>query len=209
MLLGKIFDAIGVGDADVDRIQFSWRRTDPTTMGYYDKDGELITTVEKFSDAYQPHVQPETLKYLDSLMNTQMTMLEFGSGESTIWFGRRVKQLYTVEDHPDWFQLVNMWVAWEDLSNVRTIWKCLSEPSMYHSFDIVFVDNGNQGEGPCYKRLATAAEALFYVKPEGTIIIDDQKWEHFALAGEVVENHGWICTKELGDQKTKFYKRRK
>lgn len=194
------------GPDDVDKMNLSWNKIGDTIV-FKDSDDNVLASHKKGEDVFEPHLESgETIEYLEKLI-VNKTILEFGSGESTIWLGRRAKTVYTVEDNHQWMHLVNAWIALEDLNNVFMMWKRPLDLIPFRYFDVVLVDNGDQGQGPCYDRLATAALATYYVKPDGVIMIDDQSWDHFRKAGELVESYGWKSIATMGLQKTMFYKK--
>lgn len=46
------------------------------------------------------------IEFLEKALQPQMTVCEYGSGGSTIFFARRVRAVYAIEDNPKWHELV-------------------------------------------------------------------------------------------------------
>src|SRR5207247_3481434 len=57
--------------------------------------------------------------FLDSWLNPQMSVCEYGSGGSTLFFARRVKSVFSIEDNLRWFELVSRQVKEKFLTNVQ------------------------------------------------------------------------------------------
>jgi predicted O-methyltransferase YrrM len=53
------------------------------------------------------------------LLRPDWSVLEFGSGLSTIWLGRRVKRVFSVESDDDWYRRVGALLVLKNLTNVR------------------------------------------------------------------------------------------
>jgi predicted O-methyltransferase YrrM len=49
-----------------------------------------------------PWMHPASVCYLETLLRPDWTVLEHGSGGSTLWFAERVAKVYSVEDRPEW-----------------------------------------------------------------------------------------------------------
>ena len=127
-----------------------------------------------------PQVAIGAVKFLAQWLRTTDSMLEYGSGYSTAWFGKRVSRLVSVENDPVWYSHVTQQIAEQKLNNVELhllnqgpvlaetavgadylsiLEKCPSE-----SFDIVL----NDGWARPYVGLR-----LDLVRPGGLFIWDD------------------------------------
>src|SRR3954452_8270654 len=47
------------------------------------------------------------IDFLEPWLRPDMTVCEYGSGGSTLFFARRVKSVFSIEDNPKWFELVS------------------------------------------------------------------------------------------------------
>lgn len=66
-----------------------------------------------------PWLAPAAIRYCDEHLTRDMTALEWGSGRSTTWFGRRVGRLISVEHDPAWHARVTKALADADCRNVE------------------------------------------------------------------------------------------
>ncbi len=57
--------------------------------------------------------------FLSYLVNPDYVGIEYGSGKSTIWFSKRVKELTSVEHNPVWYEFVTNKLKSGKLSNVN------------------------------------------------------------------------------------------
>lgn len=137
-----------------------------------DKDGNPI-----------PWIAYPAIKFLESRLNKEMTVFEFGSGASTIWWAKRTKTVHAVEHDKEWFDKVRAQLP--DNASVR-----FSQGDEYiHApaatgkiFDIIFVDGRNRVD--CIKN------SLDALKDDGVIILDDSFREEYSEAlGFLRENN--------------------
>src|SRR5215204_4452964 len=57
-------------------------------------------------DLELPWFSYAAIDFLQDFLQSGMSVCEFGSGGSTLFFARRVKSVYSIEDNPKWFELV-------------------------------------------------------------------------------------------------------
>ncbi|GAG85537.1 unnamed protein product [marine sediment metagenome] len=48
-----------------------------------------------------------------------MEVFEWGSGLSSVWFAKRVKQVYIIEHDKLWYDKVKEWLRVKDITNVK------------------------------------------------------------------------------------------
>jgi predicted O-methyltransferase YrrM len=109
--------------------------------------------------------------------------LEFGSGRSTIWFAKRIRQLTSVEDDEGWYRKVRQLLESNDLQNVDyhfipknkedddaadADYVKIMERIETNSVDLVLVDGS-------YRDFC-ALKALRVIRPGGVLIIDNVNW---------------------------------
>jgi SAM-dependent methyltransferase len=130
------------------------------------------------------------IDFLDSFVKPHMTVCEYGSGGSTIFFARRAKSVFSIENDPKWFDLVKKRFESQELRNITIQLhpfdfkntEGFEHSSYLHAipdarFDIIVVDGmeeWNQVRPICFEK----AEAR--VKPGGIIIVDDS-WRYQTL----------------------------
>lgn len=91
----------------------------------------------------KPWLHESAIQYLDSILESDMNICEFGGGGSTLWFSERVKGVYTYENNPTWMTKLreikndNVYLFEEDISQVRFT----GVP-----FDLVFIDGEPVGK---------------------------------------------------------------
>jgi len=53
-----------------------------------------------------PWLSEDATNFLESVLNKNMTVCEFGGGGSTLWFAPRVKTVITFENNADWRDMI-------------------------------------------------------------------------------------------------------
>jgi len=149
----------------------------------------------------------------------EMTGVEFGSGRSTHWFAKRLKQLISIEHVAEWYAVVQQQIASKSLTNVDYRLIPLeheeSEPEREsyfplpkyvewlttipnESLDFVLVDG--------HYRTTCIRSSLQRIKIGGMIVVDDL--ELWMKNGPPVPSE-WLCvdTSTNGIKTTKIWKR--
>jgi predicted O-methyltransferase YrrM len=116
-----------------------------------------------------------------------MTVCEYGSGGSTLFFSARVKSILSIEDNAKWFDVVARRLEENRISNVALTLHPFDvanpvgfEDSAYllaigdEHFDVVVVDGS---EGDRQVRPACFAKAESRINPGGIIVLDDS-WRY-------------------------------
>ena len=147
-----------------------------------------------------------------------MRGFEYGSGGSTLFFGRRVGEITAAEHHAGWAERVRAAAAAEGLLNVRVLHRPADEtaPSQevyvsrhaghrgasYEryartidgfddgSLDFVFVDGR--------ARVACVAHAVRKVRPGGYLILDNAERERYEAAHRLMEGHRRLVLRGVG-----------
>ena len=176
-----------------------------------------LKMISKFLKIRQePWVSLQTKKWLESYLNPEMTVFEFGSGGSTIFIGRKVKKVISVEYQRLWFVKVLINLLYYKIFNFKLhlvtpevkssnnkyyvssdpIFKKLNfknfalaideYPDKY--FDLVFVDG--RARNGCIKH------AIRKIKKNGYLLLDDSHRELYNLGKELLKRYK---SKKLGD----------
>jgi len=66
-----------------------------------------------------PWLTPQSIWILDSWLTAEDKGIEWGSGKSTLWFARRVKQIVSIEHDPVWYDKVSVWLKRGGAGNVN------------------------------------------------------------------------------------------
>lgn len=171
----------------------------------------LSTRVPVMYEDYTPWLAEDTVEWLEEILTDKMYLLEYGGGNSTIWFAKRVKHICCWENHPEWYKMIKVWAEREDLDNLTLLYK--GEDVPHYAYDFVFVDNDafykdERGERGNIHRAMKIKEAFNYIKKDGIFGLDDDT-ENDNIARKVLNENGWFCSKRLGaegDHLTGFYK---
>jgi SAM-dependent methyltransferase len=127
------------------------------------------------------------IDFLEESLRPGMSVCEYGSGGSTLFFARRAKSVLSIEDNPKWHELVSRRLEEKGIANV-TLRLCPFdfknpvgfEDSDYlralpdESFDVIVVDGSEewtQVRPVCFRK------AEQRIRPGGMIIVDDS-WRY-------------------------------
>src|SRR3954453_3114283 len=127
------------------------------------------------------------IDFLEGFLTSNMTVCEYGSGGSTLFFAQRVRSVYSIEDNPKWFELVSARLKEKSIANVK-MKLCpfdFKNPTGFENsdylhampdqrFDVVVVDGSEewtQVRPICFRK----AEAR--VNSGGIIVVDDS-WRY-------------------------------
>lgn len=127
------------------------------------------------------------IDFLERYLHKRMTVFEYGSGGSTIFFARRVKSVLSVEDSDTWYELVTERLRTIGLGNAA-LKLCpfdfkaahgFEQSSYLHAipdeqFDVVVVDGMEEWT---LVRPVCFEKAEKHVKRGGIIIVDDS-WRY-------------------------------
>jgi hypothetical protein len=130
------------------------------------------------------------IDFLDSFVRPHMTVFEYGSGGSTLFFAKRAKSVRSVEDNPKWFEWVSRKLMQKGLANA-SLSLCefnFKEPVGFeHSaylnaiadekFDVIVVDSSEEWT---HVRPICFEKAQDRVNEGGIIVLDDS-WRYPAL----------------------------
>lgn len=140
------------------------------------------------TDLRLPWIAYDAIAALDQFLTSEMTVFEFGSGGSTLFFADRCKSVTAIEDEPGWAAQMCERVA--TLPNV-TLRHCPTvhpyktrdiaafEASDFLrsidgvSADVILVDNGDEWTLPRKRREICFERAESHVRPGGVIVLDD------------------------------------
>ena len=119
-----------------------------------------------------PWLHPDAIAYLAGILSPDFTVIEHGSGGSTLWLAERVKLVWAFESDPDWQAVIS--------KRARTNTKVFSAdaaPTIFvrgMTFDLVLID----GE-PLESRCAWI-EAAPKLAPHGWVVLDNANRPQYA-----------------------------
>jgi len=136
-----------------------------------------------------PWLAPEAIAWLELNLRPEMRGFEWGSGRSTLWFGRRLSSLISIENDVAWYETVSQQVKAAELDHVQIRHLALahSEADTYAndyselpayvravdsvaetSLDLVVVDG--------WYRPVCVRSALPKLKHGGILLVDNTDW---------------------------------
>lgn len=148
-----------------------------------------------FTLANLPLLAQTAISFLKDFLSkkTNLKVLEFGSGASTVWLSRLTANLVSIEHHPDWYETVK-----STLHNDST---CQSVdlrllPLPYYSvcdkfsdefFDLIIVDGRD--------RMQCLEASIRILKPGGVLMLDDAQRERYERADYLLRD--WEFTRSI------------
>jgi len=130
------------------------------------------------------------IDFLKDFLKPDMRVCEYGSGGSTLFFSKRVRSVYSIEDNPEWFERVSRTLKEKGVTNVEMILCPFDfknpvgfDKSAYLNalnegeWDVIVVDTSEEWT---LVRPTVFAHAENFVKPGGIIVVDDS-WRYPAL----------------------------
>ncbi len=134
-----------------------------------------------------PRFSYGAIDFLDKHLHPRMSVAEYGSGGSTIFFARRVRQVYSIEDDPEVFQRVSAHLKKCELTNATLILCPFQfrdpvrfEKSAYlhalpeRQWDVIVIDGSGQWS---YVRPICFRKAEGFIRNGGMIVVDDS-WRY-------------------------------
>jgi SAM-dependent methyltransferase len=140
----------------------------------------------------EPWLVPGAVRFLRRRIGADWKVLEFGSGYSTAWYGRRAAQVLSFEDDAEWHRQTSGELRWpadctvELMGCERMLEQVADLPSAH--FDLAVVDTSAL-------RVELAAAARRTVKPGGLLVFDDFD-RYYAEAEPLFD--GWVEHRFVG-----------
>lgn len=134
------------------------------------------------------------IEFLSTLDFSKDSVLEFGSGQSTLWWSSRAASVQAVEESSDWFSYVQESLAGHPSADVHLESDLEAHANLPltwdRRFDVVIIDGGD--------RLACTTTALKVINPDGLIIVDnsDGYWgghvQGIYPILDLLDENGWM-----------------
>jgi len=130
-----------------------------------------------------PWIGYTSIDNLNTFLNKDSRVLEFGSGMSTIWYAKHAGEIFSVEDCRPWYDNVTKIIESKRLSNITYRFaESESEYSEFMSddtngFDLVIID------GSC--RSKCVAHATKLIKPGGILYLDNSDKDSAPNGGDM------------------------
>ena len=131
-----------------------------------------------------PWISYDAIRFFKRWLSPDKTVLEFGSGMSTIWYARHAKHVWSVEDYAPWHCKVTKMLASASVSNVKLEFKTGEEYSYFMRndgvrIDMVMIDGSNRAE--------CAETAIALIKNGGVIYLDNSDKHSSPIGGDTRE----------------------
>lgn len=132
------------------------------------------------------------LNFLDETLTPNSEAIEFGSGGSSLYIAKRVKNLTTLEYDSVWYKVVKEEIAKEGISNI-TLHFDPDYPKNFHceksSFDVAIVDIWDDPRrASCIKMVMNCLRSGGYLIFHNHVFVDK------------LEKENWIRVKDWGEQ---------
>jgi precorrin-6B methylase 2 len=141
-----------------------------------------------------PWISIPTIELLKEKDLSQLFVFEYGAGNSTIWFSKRVKKVVSIEHDKEWFAFVQKMI---DAKNSKVYFKELSYGGDYarsildyNEVDIALVDGRD--------RVNCAKNSVTQLSSKGVIILDDAQRENYQEAIEYIQSKGFKSLNLVG-----------
>jgi len=144
------------------------------------------------SELKKPWLVNEAVDFLETYLTDQMTMLEFGSGYSTLWFQTKVKQIFSIEYNKQWYDDISKQAssncnlifvdAVETVPNDETVPSYSYIVDQYEDefFDFILVDGRNRVD--CFLKCDRV------LKAGGVIMLDNSERPEYSEVFKFYEN---------------------
>lgn len=117
-----------------------------------------------------PWISYDAIAALDAFLNSQKSVLEFGSGMSTVWYAKRAGRVVSVESSHPWYEYISRILDQRKLTNVDYRFAAPGEdyvhpPEIDGGYDLIMVDGS--------MRDRCTEGALDLLKPGGIFYLDN------------------------------------
>lgn len=141
---------------------------------YLKKQGWVKSAVEGVPVDAQGNPTPwltySFMHFLEKRLHRQLDMVEYGSGNSTIWFANRVGTVTSIEHHQEWYQFVEQKI--KKFDNVNYLYRDLESKdytkeilAYTNKFHLVLIDGRD--------RVQCAKNSINALTEDGVIIWDN------------------------------------
>lgn len=133
-----------------------------------------------------PWLTYSLLDFLEGRLNRSLSLFEYGSGNSTLYFARQVGFVHSIEYDPAWLDMIR-----EKMPNNVELTFCSLDGNAYENailetqrdFDIILIDGR--------RRVACLKNALSRLSSGGVILFDDSEREKYREAFEFMKEKGF------------------
>lgn len=125
--------------------------------------------------------------FLTPRLPAHISILEFGSGNSTLYWATKVKQVITVEHDSSWSNYIRS--KFSGISNIQLLTAEANEKyetapvSLNKKFQLIIIDG--------IRRIECAHCAIELLSEDGCILFDDTLFSEYKAVFEIMEKHGF------------------
>ncbi len=127
------------------------------------------------------------IDFLGDRLNSQMQILEYGSGNSTIYFSRKTAFVDALEHNPEWYEYISAKVNMNSkiqLIPAADIKNYAAFPaSLGKKYDIVLVDAIDRNE--------CMFQSVNLLTTDGVVILDDSERPEYLMGISFLKNNGF------------------
>lgn len=153
----------------------------------WDKSVKTGLPVDKYNNEL-PWFTYSSIEFLKTRINKGITVFEYGSGNSTIWFSKLANKVVSIEHDEHWYKHIAP--ALTQNTNIEYNFKTLEnkeyENTVLHypnQFEVVVIDGR--------KRVECGRNAITALTENGVIVWDDSDRTEYAAAYEYFEKLGY------------------
>ena len=140
--------------------------------------------LDKFGNPI-PWMSYPSIDFLNERLNYNLSVFEYGSGNSTFFYAAKVKKVVSVEHNNKWFNKITKKLP----ENVELIFSkfepdkdyCKTSKNISEKFDIIIVDGVDRNN--CIKYSVDA------LSPKGILILDDSERDEYTQGIEFITNN--------------------
>ncbi len=155
------------------------------------------------SGEYIPWCTYSFTEFIKTRLDKKMEVFEYGSGYSSIFYAKRVKNLVTVEYNKDWVAKIKSLLP----SNTQLIFEELDYGGKYcnvinkteKKYDLVIIDGRD--------RVNCIMHSVNHVKVNGLIVLDDSDRKNYKPGVEFLQKNGFKCIDFWGIAPAIFHNR--
>ena len=141
-----------------------------------------------------PWINYSMMHFLAPRLPEDISLLEYGSGNSTLYWATKVKQVIAVEHHPAWIDYIRK--QFSGIPNIQLLTAGADEGyetapiALNKKFELIVIDG--------VRRLECASRALDLLSEDGCILFDDTLFSEHRGVFEIMEKHGFKALRISG-----------
>ncbi|MBW4487538.1 MAG: hypothetical protein KME12_07090 [Trichocoleus desertorum ATA4-8-CV12] len=166
----------------------------------------------------QPWITFPAINFLEKILMKHMSVFEYGSGGSTVFFSKRAEEVVSVEHDKSWYLKVSNYLKVKDYtncqlhliepeSNLASTIKNSADPGSYISSSDIFCEKSFRGYASSIEkyqdnyfdvvlidgrsRPSCFHHAFSKVKQNGFILLDNAERSHYSYIHEYLYDKGW------------------